>query len=986
MRRILLPATLLLLPFAPVLGQDDLLPPDEVADLVDRYLERAEESFREGNYEEAEARYRKALKRAPKNLEAQMGLAHCLYVVGRYEDTREAVEGVRKQHPDALPPRLLEARVDLRTGEYAKVRRAMKPVFDAADRPDVDQLHAGVLLARAHAAEGQRGDAKDVLDKIVARYKQRYDVLQSAAFNADELRYEPLKAWPLSREMTVIASALRLYVELYPIEYDFIENAMELVGYARKLDESNWDAWTEYVRITRTERSRGIARARKAYEIVTKRNPEVADLYVEVSRSIGIGWNQGEQVNLAETALRVNPRQTDARAILARIHLEDNQYDEARTHIDQALEVNPKHVEALTLRAVHKLLTGDRAGFDAGMAAVLKINPTYGEGYHIAGLVVAGRQRRYRDAIALVRKGIEIDPTNFEAHTSAGIFLANLGRAEEAIKALRRSRELLPYEHPLRENFLEVLKYVTGSMVEQRTEHFVIRYDPAEYDVHHRYLGPVLEASWEDMVKRYGFEPDKPVLVECFKTQNDFSVRTIGLPGIPALGACFGGLITLDAPRAFGRPFNWHGTAVHEFAHVITLQLSAGQVPRWFTEGVSVLEEKPFESGWGRSENYERQVADAYLTETLPRIATFDGMFRSNRVGYAYYVGGLMLELIREKWGEEGIVKALKLWAKDASQASVFREAFGISMGEFDKMFRARVKERVDRYRIVPNYALIYVQLLEQRKKNPKDGLVDTKLGWAHLRRNQMVDAGAALDSARRKGVGDDPLTILLAASLRFRARDAAGTERELKRFFDKGGEDFDARMMMVQVLGVKGDRDSDAVVAHLEQARKNWPMRAGGTASPYSILERIYLARQQPEKALAILEEQASILTNDVPIRLRLSLEYGRVKRIADQVRVLEEALRINTFDRKVHDALLPLYREQADWKKAARSARCRVALRADEDSDEEVAATWLDLAEVLLEAGQVKEARAAFEEAKKLADAESLPRIAEFEKRLGA
>ena len=59
------------------------------------------------------------------------------------------------------------------------------------------------------------------------------------------------------------------------------------------------------------------------------------------------------------------------------------------------------------------------------------------------------------------------------------------------------------------------------------------------------------------------------------------------------------------------------------------------------------------------------------------------------------------------------------------------------------------------------------------------------------------------------------------------------------------------------------------------------------------------------------------------------------------------------------------------------------REGLRAEEeDADEDVAAMWLDLADVLLDAGQAKEARAAFDEAKKLADAETLPRIAEIER----
>jgi len=774
-------------------------------------------------------------------------------------------------------------------------------------------------------------------------------------------------------------------VELYPLEYEFVENALELIGYARRLDESNWEAWIEYVRITRNERERAIARARKARDVVTKRNPELADLYVEVARSLGVGWNQAEVREMAASALLINPHHTGAHAIQAKLLMEDNVYGQAQVHIDKALAINPQHRETLALAATLKLLRGDSDAFEAGMKKVLEVDPTYGRGFHIAGTVVASRQRRYEVAVKLLKRGLRIQPTNFEAHADVGIYLANLGRADEAITALQRSIELFPYSHPVRENFRTVLKYVSDTMVEQKTEHFVIRYDPAEYDIHHMFLADALEASWDDMVKRYGFEPDKPVLVECFKAQDDFSVRAVGLPGLPALGVCFGGVIGLDSPEAFGLPFNWHATAVHEFAHVITLQLSAGQVPRWFTEGVSVLEERPVETGWGRDENYERQVADAYLTDTLPKIETFDPMFRSNRIGYAYYVGGLMLDLLRNKYGEEGIVKALKLWAKDAPQTKVFKEAFDLELEEFDALFKAAIKKRVDAYRIVPNYSLIYTKLLGQRQKNPKDGMIDVKIGFAHMRRGQMVDAGSYLDQARRKGVGDKPLAILLDANLKWASRDAAGARKALDAFFAAGGEDFDARMMMARLLGSAGGENTAHLIKHLEQAKKDWPLRASG-ANPYTLLNREYTKLDKPKEALLQLEQQAAILTNNIPLRIRLASEYLFVDRGDDALRVLEECYRTSPFVRAVHDAALPLYKHAKQTKKAIRAARCRVALRDDEDADEDVAGRWLDLADVLLDAGQVAEARSALEEAKKLADVETLPRIAEIEKRFGA
>ena len=60
----------LLLPLlflSPVAAQDEDLPPDEVADLIDLYVERGEESLRQGSYDEAKLRFQKALQKSPKH-------------------------------------------------------------------------------------------------------------------------------------------------------------------------------------------------------------------------------------------------------------------------------------------------------------------------------------------------------------------------------------------------------------------------------------------------------------------------------------------------------------------------------------------------------------------------------------------------------------------------------------------------------------------------------------------------------------------------------------------------------------------------------------------------------------------------------------------------------------------------------------------------------------------------------------------------------
>jgi tetratricopeptide (TPR) repeat protein len=964
----LTPLCLLFL-FAPVLAQDDELPPDEVADLVERYVERAEESLREGNYEEARLRFKKALRRAPKHPTARLGIAAAHRAIGAYDKAENELQRHLEAHPGDRAGKVALAELDLARGKLVRAREAARAVVEkgGGEGPDLLGLRGRLVVAESLAARGQRDEARTVLDFFRDYHSRRMDSFDEAAFERDNLRHKPDIARPLAVELTLIARSLRVYVELSPLDNDYLANANELLLLAQELDLANWEAWIERVRVTRLEREGAAAAARKAHEVVSAKNPELADLYAEVAKSIYHAFSEGEARRMAEIALKVNPKQTDARAIVARVMLEDNEYATASEHIDAGLAVNPYHRDLLTLQATLELLQGREDEFEEGMKKVLGVDPTYGEAFHLAGLVVAARQRRYDTGEKLVRRGLQIDPTNFQAHASLGIFLAHLGREEEALDALRKSQKLFPYSHPLRENLKTVLEYVRGTMTEYRTEHFVCRFDPAEYEVLSRFLPQLLEECWADMVKRYGFTPKAPVLVEIFRKADDFSVRTMGISGIPALGACFGGLITLDSPQALGeRKFLWATTARHEFSHVISLQLSKGQVPRWFTEGLSVWEEIPLDTGWGEDAVFERQIFDAYMTGTLPKIATFDAMFRGPRVAYAYYVGGLMLKFLADRSREEGIAKALRLYGEDRPMREVFRDAFSIELEEFDTKFAEYVGERVKHYKRVPRYALLMEELREKVLKNPQDGDALLKLAWAFFQTREFVNAGARLEEAlRHLKLEETPLALLLSGHLARRAERPEKMREAYEAFFKAGGEDFEARMIMAAHYSTAG-QEAEYIEA-LEKARAAWPVRVAGR-NPYTMLRSHHMAQGDRAAALKVLEEQTRIASRSVRLRLALAREYATRGRNKDAIRVLEEALRVTVFDRSLHEALLPFYRAAMERKKAIRTARCAVALRAEQDSDEDLGLRWLVLAEVFLEDGQRDEAKVALAEAEKL------------------
>ena len=101
-----------------------------------------------------------------------------------------------------------------------------------------------------------------------------------------------------------------------------------------------------------------------------------------------------------------------------------------------------------------------------------------------------------------------------------------------------------------------------------------------------------------------------------FPNQQDFAVRTFGMPGGDGfLGVCFGDVITATSPQPQRRA-NWQATLWHEFAHVVTLNLTNNKMPRWLSEGISVYEELQRDPTWGQkmTPQYRRMILAGEMT------------------------------------------------------------------------------------------------------------------------------------------------------------------------------------------------------------------------------------------------------------------------------------------------------------------------------------------------------------------------------------
>jgi tetratricopeptide (TPR) repeat protein len=394
----------------------------------------------------------------------------------------------------------------------------------------------------------------------------------------------------------------------------------------------------------------------------------------------------------ARRALEIDGELVDAYLFVAEAALDQERTAEAHAAIRKALAVNPRNPAVHALAAAVAYIEGRSADYEAAVAAALAVNPAYGDVYRVTAAHAASAYL-YEDAVALARKATALEPDSVRAQADLGLHLLRTGDEREARRALEAAFDADPY-YPITFNLLQMLDTL-DHFATIEADNAIIRLPPAEAPVLQYYATPIVEQALAKLGARYQIKPKGPVLVEMFEKHDDFAVRTLGLQGlIGALGACFGRVVTLDSPRA--RPpgdFNWQATLWHELAHVFTLQLSRYRVPRWVTEGLSVFEEGRVRPEWARDS--ELAFARAYADGRVLKLADLNaGFTRPDTVTLAYFEAFQVIELIVDRYGDEGVRTLLRAYAEGLDTDAALKRATGSGLSELQAAFDGRLRQK----------------------------------------------------------------------------------------------------------------------------------------------------------------------------------------------------------------------------------------------------------------------------------------------------
>jgi tetratricopeptide (TPR) repeat protein len=566
------------------------------------------------------------------------------------------------------------------------------------------------------------------------------------------------------------------------------------------------------------------ADAARTLEEAIEVQPDYAPALLALARVGARSFSRQAQV-FAEKALEKDAKLLEARELLAVLALEEGDRESATRHANTALSQDSEALEALTVLETIDLLDGKEPS--AWSSRIAAVNPRCAEcAARRARLFVLNR--RYIEGIREYIQAVAIRPDFWAARSELGINLMRVGRDAEARRELEQA-----YNNGFRNdatvNSLRLLDSYKNFEVFPNPR-FVLRLHKKEAALLKPYVEREMVRNLDEFEKRYGVKLPGPVTVEMYPDHEDFAVRTMGMPGLGALGVTFVLSVAMDSPSARKTgTFHWASTLRHELSHVFSLAATDHRIPRWFTEGIAVFEETSANKEWG--DRVTPDILQALKESKLLPIARLDrGFIRPSypsQVVVSYFQAGAICEYIHEKWGWAKLTAMMKDFRDLASTPEVVRDQLGMNSEAFDKEFLAWLDSKygasvrafdewtkgmksmeaalkAERWeeaaRLARRQIELYPDYIEERNAY-------TALAAAELSLKNRAAAIQALESYARRG-GKDPVELKRLAELHQVDGNSAAAIAALSR---------------INFIQPTGDPELHAKLAQLYEKQLDW-------------------------------------------------------------------------------------------------------------------------------------------------------------------
>lgn len=822
-------ATLLVLAM-PAGAQSNSAYQDAVAKFGD-----AQSLFNSGQYKNAITVMMALPKSDSSWMSTQPMLIRALAIIGRYDDAeRVGSEAAAMANGKVVFNTLGETLL-----ERGKRAAAESMFVKAVDSKAADSLTARLNLGVLLYQRGERAKALAAFDKFIDVYNASASALTS-------------------EELAAVGVAVKYLGVRDP---QLFKDALKAFDGALRIDPANDDARVLLGELFLEKYNH--ADAQTEFEEVLRTNPNHPRALVGAAKRRDADGERGAD-SLVRAALAVNPDYAPAILFMAARLSDLEDYPGAQRELDHVLRIDPTNSEAIAMMAATKYLAKDSVGYETYRRRALAQNPRNG-GFFVTVAEMNARVRQYEKAARFAREGIQTDSTDWTAYSALGMNLLRMGQVADAKKAFDRAFAADPYDLWTK-NTLDLLDtYKNYDLIP--TEHFQLMVEKTESGVLGVYLGDLAEQAYRTFSTKYGYSPKPPIRIEVYRSHADFSVRTVGLSGLGALGVSFGNTLAFDSPAAKDAgSFNWGSTVWHELAHTFTLGLTDHRVPRWLSEGLSVYEEHKARTGWGFTPSAGFLIA--FRDKKLVPVSRMnDGFMRpayAEQVMFSYYQASLVCELIARDYGEKALLDMLLAYRDGLLTDQVFQKVLKTDLKAFDKKFEDYLRQRF----AVPLEALSSDSIAVEPSQSSEE----------------MVQRAR---SARRH---------------------------------------YPTQMIAAKILMDRGD--ADLAIGLLESARALFPENTSPDG-PYDALLRIYASRPADStKVLALLTDMVKYGETTYEPHIGLATLLEKRGDLAGAADAYERAMYINPFSITTHERMADLFKRTGDKARVVRERRAIVGL----------------------------------------------------------
>ena len=675
----------------------------------------------------------------------------------------------------------------------------------------------------------------------------------------------------------------------------------------------------------------------------------------------------------------LRPDSIESHLAVASNHLRVGRLPAVRQTLEHLDHLAPNRREVRTLHAALAWVEHDREGCEAILAELSDSpfpdsEPLRVVGRHLLDLY------RFAEALPFLERAVEADSSDYDAWTMLGQARANVGDEAGALEALRRSRtEGGLRQDAWRKNTRLVLERLEREYQVEDFGELSFAWRPDAAAVLAVYFVPFYQDAREELAGRYGFTPE-PTHIEVFRRHGDFSVRSTGFEGFPALGVCFGPVVTALSPISELRgSFSWARTSFHEFTHVIHLGLSHNRCPRWITEGLATWEEAQKNPAWAR--NLRRELVDAEANGQVIPVRDLNAAFRGPRIIFGYYEGGLICEMLIGRYGFPPMIRLLEAFDAGLDLDQVLGQVYGLTPEELDAALAALVLEKTSGLAIEPHWdpqvlKRLRLGLRSDLPEDPEarsawqDGWTTQAIGaWQDGRR---VDAEEALRQVRRAG-DEPPRALFLRAEMEMLEGQPRRAMELWKAGIAAGGEDYQARISLG--LLEMGQKNYDEAEEHFLAAEAAFPGFDDADHAAELKLVGLYIDTGRRDDAMRAAERYLVYDAGSYTWRRRVAAWHAEEERWERAAFLLHEANEVDPFTRSLHLEWATALRHLGRWEEALREYEVVSMVPVELDSETDTPLDPDELADLygqrvlcLIELGRLEEAAGLLEEGEAL------------------